>query len=294
MDAAVLFALSVFSTFGFYALLAWGLGLIFGQLHVVNVAHGDMAMVGAYVMFVLEPALPFLPRVLVAVVVGIVIALLSERLLLARLYSRGMLATLLAMWGVGIVLRQLVEAIFGPTPASVAAPIAGSVQIFGATYPTYRIVAATVCLAIVAACILVVYLTPLGLRLRASIDNRSMAASLGVPPTLMITGAFTLGAVLAVVAGALQSPMLGVTPSLGVGLLAPAFFAVMLGRPGSMIGPVVGAFVVALLDVSLRTLFSETAAGVLFFIALIALIALRPQGLDWRFPSWKTARTAAA
>ncbi|GGD43303.1 branched-chain amino acid ABC transporter permease [Microbacterium faecale] len=294
MESAVLFSLTVISTFAFYALLAWGLGLIFGQLNVVNVAHGDLAMVGAYTMFVLEPVIPFFPRILVALIVGLVVGLAAERLLLARLYAQGMLATLLAMWGVGIVLRQLAEAIFGPTPASVSAPITGSIEVLGTTYPAYRLVAAALCLMIVAACLATVFLTPLGLRLRASIDNRSMAASLGIPPTRMITGAFMLGTTLAVLAGALQSPMLGVTPSAGVGLLAPAFFAVMLGRRGSMISPVVGAFVVALLDTVLRTFLPETAAGLIFFVALIALIALRPQGLDWRFPSWKIPRTAIA
>lgn len=294
MGAFVLFALSVFSTFAFYALLAWGLGLIFGQLNVVNVAHGDLAMVGAYVMFVLEPIVPFFPRLLLAIIVGLIVGLLVEKLLLSRLYAQGMLATLLAMWGVGIVLRQLAEAIFGPTPASVVAPISGSIEVLGAVYPVYRLIAAGMCLAVVVLCLLAVFLTPLGLRLRASIDNRSMAASIGIPPMRMITGAFVLGTTLAVLAGALQSPMLGVTPSAGVGLLAPVFFAVMLGRPGSMIGPVVGAFVVALLDTTLRTLLPETGAGIFFFLALFALIALRPQGLDWRFPTWKSARTATA
>src|SRR5688500_15138982 len=122
MDAVVTFALSVLTLFGFYALLALGLGLIFGQLNVVNVAFGDFAMAGAFVMYALEPV-PFLLRVLIALLFGVALAWVIEKLLLRPLYSQGFLATLLAMWGVGIVMRQAAEAIFGSTPASVAAPV---------------------------------------------------------------------------------------------------------------------------------------------------------------------------
>ena len=286
MEPFILFALSVFTAFGFYALLAWGLGLIFGQLNVVNVAHGDMAMVGAYLMVMLTPV-PFPMRLLLAVIGGLALGMLIERLLLSRLYQHGMLATLLAMWGAGIVLRQTAEAIFGPTPASVPAPIPGTVQVLGVDYPIYRLVSATVSLLIVAALVVVMYRTNLGLRLRASIDNRSMAAGFGIPTGVMVTGTFAVGTALAVLAGALQSPTLGITPQVGVSLLAPTFFAVLLGRPGSIGGPILGAFVVALLEVGLRTILPETAAGVVFFIALIALIALQPQGPNWRFTVWK-------
>lgn len=293
MEQLVLFALSVFTAFGFYALLAWGLGLIFGQLNVVNVAHGDMAMVGAYLMVVLTPV-PFPLRLLIAFIGGLALGTLIERLLLSRLYQHGMLATLLAMWGAGIVLRQTAEAIFGPTPASVPVPITGTAEIFGVDYPIYRLVSATVSLLIVAVLVVVMYRTTLGLRLRASIDNRSMAAGFGIPTGAMVTGTFALGTALAVLAGALQSPMLGITPQVGVSLLAPTFFAVLLGRPGSIGGPIFGAFVVAVLEIGLRTILPETAAGVVFFIALIALIALQPQGPNWRFTVWKPLQRRAA
>ncbi|MBO0848667.1 MAG: urea ABC transporter permease subunit UrtB, partial [Pseudonocardia sp.] len=126
MDPLVSFAFSVANLFGFYALLALGLGLVFGQLGVVNVAHGDMVMVGAYVMYALA-GVPFVVRLLVAVVVAVVLGLLVERAVLRKLYARGMLATLLATWGLGIVLRQLAEAVFGVTPRSVDPPLTGSV-----------------------------------------------------------------------------------------------------------------------------------------------------------------------
>lgn len=293
MEPFVLFALSVFTAFGFYALLAWGLGLIFGQLNVVNVAHGDMAMVGAYLMVVLTPV-AFPLRLLLAVIGGLVLGALIERGLLSRLYEHGMLATLLAMWGTGIVLRQTAEAIFGPTPASVPAPITGTVEVLGVDYPIFRLVSATISLLILAGLVLVMYRTSLGLRLRASIDNRPMAAGFGIPTGAMVTGTFAVGTALAVLAGALQSPMLGITPQVGVSLLAPTFFAVLLGRPGSIGGPIFGALVVAVLDIGLRTVLPESVAGVVFFIALIVLIALQPQGPNWRFTLWKPLQRRVA
>jgi len=292
MEPLVLFLLSVFSAFGFYALLAWGLGLIFGQLGVVNVAHGDMAMVGAFLMFALADV-PFLLRLLIAAVAGLALGILIERLLLRGLYKHGMLATLLAMWGAAIVLRQTAEAIFGPTPATVPPPVAGTVEILGVSYPSYRLISASVALLIVGVLVLVMYRTDLGLRLRASIDNRQMAAGFGIPTGLMITGTFAVGTALAVLAGALQSPMLGITPQVGLSFLAPTFFAVLLGRPGSLGGPIFGAFVVAVLDIGLRTLLPEAVANLCFFIALIVLIALQPQGPNWRFTIWKPQRRAA-
>ena len=134
----VTFALSVLSLFGFYALLALGMGLIFGQLGVVNVAFGDFAMAGAFVMYALQPV-PFVLRVLIALLLGGAVAWAIERFLLRSLYAQGFLATLLAMWGVGIVLRQTAEAIFGSTPASVEAPVSGSISVLGVQYPTYRL-----------------------------------------------------------------------------------------------------------------------------------------------------------
>lgn len=293
MEPLVSFVLSVANLFGFYALLALGLGLIFGQLGVVNVAHGDMVMVGAYVMYAL-PAVPFVARLLVAVAVAIVLGLLTEWAVLRKLYARGMLATLLATWGLGIVLRQLAEAVFGVTPRSVDPPLSGSVTVLGAQFPSYRLVATAVYAAVVVACLVVVFRTNLGLKLRASIDNRDMAALLGVPPRLMIAGTFVFGTVLAVLAGALQSPTLGLTPGLGVAFLAPAFFAVLVGRPGSLTGPVLGAFLVAVLSSVLRWFFTETVAELLFFLALVLLIAARPSGLSWRLPAWLSSRPRQA
>ena len=286
MDLIVTLLLSVFTLFGFYALLAVGMGLIFGQLGVVNVAHGELVMLGAFVMFALSDV-PFLLRLVLAVFIGLGLGVIIERVVLSKLYGRGFMATLLAMWGVSIVLREGANAIFGSTPASVQMPVQQNVEIFGVTYPLYRIVIAVAALVIVAAVLLVTYRTKLGLVVRATVDNRDMASVLGIAPRLVITGTFAVGATLAVLAGALQSPLLGVTPTMGAAFLAPAFFAVLLGRAGSLPGSVFGAFVVALLSTVLRTYLSETLAQVVLFALFIVLVAVRPNGIDWKKVPWK-------
>jgi branched-subunit amino acid ABC-type transport system permease component len=286
-------ALSAVSLFGFYALLALSLGMIFGQLGVVNVAHGEFAMVGAFTMYALA-GVPFLLRVAIAAGVGLALGVVTERLVLSKLYSRGFLATLLAMWGVAIVLRQGADALFGSTPASVPAPVEGTVDILGVTYPEYRLIATGACLAVIAVVLLVIYRTSFGLRIRATVDNREMASLLGIPPAALMTGGFAIGTAIAVLAGAIQSPMLGVTPNVGTSFLAPAFFAVLLGRPGSLPGSVLGAFVVAVLSTGLRTYLTETVAQFVLFALLIALIAIRPNGLTWRKPTWLSSSSAPA
>lgn len=292
MESLVSLLLSIVTLFGFYSLLAFGLGIIFGQLGVVNVAHGEFVMVGAFLMYALA-AVPFWPRLLLVLVLGLALGVLTERLVLSKLYARGFLATLLAMWGVGIVLRQGADAIFGSTPAAVAAPISASVDILGIQYPLYRLVATGIALVVVAAGLLVLYRSRLGMAIRATVDNRTMASLLGIPPTLVISGTFAAGTGFAVLAGALQSPMLGVTPNVGVSFLAPAFFAVLIGRPGSLPGSVFGALVVALLSTALRTYLDETVAQLVLFTLLIVLIAIRPNGISWRKTQWRIAPSPA-
>lgn len=292
MDSAVSLALAVLSLFAFYALLALSLGVIFGQLGVVNVAHGEFVMVGAFTMYALD-GIPFAARLVVAVIVGLLLGGVTERLVLSKLYARGFLATLLAMWGIAIVLRQGADAVFGSTPASVEAPLGGTVDVLGVSYPTYRLVAMLGCFAVVAVSLFVIYRTSFGLNIRATVDNREMASLLGIPPAFMMTSGFAVGTAIAVLAGAVQSPMLGVTPNVGAAFLAPAFFAVLIGRPGSLPGSIFGAFVVALLSTVLRTYLSETAAQFVLFSLLIVLIAARPNGLTWRKPRWLTQSSPA-
>jgi branched-subunit amino acid ABC-type transport system permease component len=283
----MLFVFQFLSQLSVILLIAFSLGLIFDQLGIINLAQGDFVMVGAYVMYAFRHE-PFLVGVGAAVVVGFVLAAVLERVVMRRLYGRGFMAALLATWGIGIVLRQLANAWWTSTPRSINLPIGGSVTVLGTSYPVYRLVVMGAVVVILAAVLYVAYGTSLGLRVRACIDNLEMASVLGASPARMFMLVFVSGGVLAVLAGALVAPVIGATPTVGLSYLAPAFFAVLLGRPGTIGGPVFGAVLVALLVTTLNRYFTATVAQSLLFGALVLLIALRPEGVKWTLPSRMT------
>lgn len=279
----MLFFLNFLTTFATLALVALSLGLIFGQLKIINLAQGDLLIVGAYTMYALRDQ-PFIVGVGAAIVAGIVLGFAVERTVIGRLYDRGLMPTLLATWGIGIVLRQTADALFSSTPRSVDAPIAGTTEIIGTAYPTYRLVMDGVIFVVIAVTLVTLYRSSIGLRLRASIDDMEMTSLLGTAPRRMFTLTFTVGTVLTVLAGALLAPIVGITPGLGLSYLAPAFFAVLLGRPGTIGGPLFGAALVALLIGVLNQLFTATVAESVLFAGLVLLIGIRPQGVTWTVP----------
>lgn len=263
--------------FSALALISLSLGLIMGELKIVNIAQGDLVMVGAYGMYAMRD-LPFPVAVAVTIVVGLVLGVVLERGILKWVYHRGFIATLLATWGIGIVLQQLVAVAFSISQKGVELPLADSVEFLGVTYPLYRLVAGGVMLGVVAAVFALVYFSAFGLRIRASIDNVEMASVLGISPQRIFTMVFALATAMAVLAGALIAPTLAITPTMGLAFIAPAFFSVLISREGSIIGPVVGAAVVQSVLVVLKWLLPVTLAECLMFGLLVVMVALWPRG----------------
>lgn len=267
--------------FSALALISLSLGLIMGELKIVNIAQGDLVMVGAYGMYAMRD-LPFPVAVAVTIVVGLVLGVVLERGILKWVYHRGFIATLLATWGIGIVLQQLVAVAFSISQKGVELPLADSVEFLGVTYPLYRLVAGGVMLGVVAAVFALVYFSAFGLRIRASIDNVEMASVLGISPQRIFTMVFALATAMAVLAGALIAPTLAITPTMGLAFIAPAFFSVLISREGSIIGPVVGAAVVQSVLVVLKWLLPVTLAECLMFGLLVVMVALWPRGFAWK------------
>jgi len=268
------------------ALVAFSLGLILGELKIVNIAQGDLMMVGAYSMYALRD-LPFVVALVVTVVVGLVLGLILERGVLRWVYDKGFMATLLASWGVGTVLEQGVAAIFTVSQKGIDSPLKGQLTIGDFSYPTYRIVVALGIVTLLTGLLLLVYRTSIGLRLRASIDNVEMAAVLGISPQRMFATVFSVATALAVLAGALIAPTIAINPTLGLSFLAPAFFAALIAKQGSLAGPVVGAMAVELVFTLLQHWLNVTVAESTLFGLLALFIVLKPQGITW---TWKTAR----
>jgi branched-chain amino acid transport system permease protein/urea transport system permease protein len=267
-------------------LVAFSLGLILGELKIVNIAQGDLMMVGAYSMYALRD-LPFLVALLITVVFGFVLGLVLERGILRWVYDKGFMTTLLASWGVGTVLEQGVAAIFTVSQKGIDPPLTGQVTIGDLSYPTYRVVVALGIVGLLIGLLLLVYRTSLGLRLRASIDNVEMAGVLGISPQRMFAMVFAAATALAVLAGALIAPTIAINPTLGLSFLAPAFFAVLIAKQGSLAGPVAGAIAVEFVFTLLQAWLNVTVAESTLFGLLALFVVLKPQGISW---TWKTAR----
>lgn len=268
------------------ALVAFSLGLILGELKIVNVAQGDFMMVGAYAMYSLR-ALPFPVALLITFAFGLVLGLVLERAVLRWVYDKGFIATLLASWGIGIVLEQAVAAIFTVSQKGIDSPIAGQLVFGELVYPAYRLAVIGGICVLLSVLLLLIHRTSLGLRLRASIDNVEMAAVMGISPQRTFAMVFSVATALAVLAGALIAPTLAITPTLGLSFLAPAFFAVLIAKQGSLAGPVVGAMAVEFTFTALQKYLNVTLAEAILFGLLALFITIKPQGISW---SWKTAR----
>jgi branched-subunit amino acid ABC-type transport system permease component len=276
--------LALLSLFGLYGLVTLGLAVIFAATRVVNLAQGDLVMVGASVVAVVTgPAFGW--RVLLAVAASVPLLLIVERLLLRGPLLDG-LATMLVTWGVGMALRQLAELMFTSTSRTTPSPVAGTVTILATAYPTYRLIAGLIATATVALVLLAAYRSSWGLSLRAVADNPAMAALLGADPRRTRTLAFVVGGLLAVLAGALYSPVLAVNPTMGFSLLVPVFFGLLFSRPGALGTAAGAALLVAALSVLLRAWLTDVLAEVLFYLIVIAVAALRSRPWIRRFTPW--------
>ena len=267
------------------ALVAFSLGLILGELKIVNVAQGDLMMVGAYAMYSLR-GLPFPLALAITFAFGLILGLVLERAVLRWVYDKGFIATLLASWGIGLVLEQTAAAIFTATQKGIDSPLPAQIELGALTYPSYRLAVIVGIAILLAFLLLIVQRTAIGLRLRASIDNVEMAAVMGISPQLTFAMVFSIATALAVLAGALVAPTLAITPTLGLSYLAPAFFAVLIAKQGSLAGPMIGAVAVQFTFTMLQTFFNVTLAEAILFGLLAFFIAVKPQGFTW---TWKTA-----
>lgn len=284
--------LAILGQFGFYGLLTVGIAVVFAATRVVNLAQGDLAMCGAYAAATLTGA-PFGPRTLIALLAGVPVLLLVERLLLRGAVLDG-LAAMLVTWGLGMALRQGAELVFTGTARTVPVPVEGTVDVLGAPYPAYRLVCALTASAVVVLVLVLARRTGWGLTLRAVADNPDMAAVLGTDPRRLRTVAFVVGGLLAVLAGALYSPVLAVSPGMGFTLLVPVFFGLLLSRPGALGTAAGAALFVSALSVLLRTRLSDTVAEALFYAVVVAIAALRSRPWIGRFSAWFRRPSSAA
>ncbi|MFF3323443.1 urea ABC transporter permease subunit UrtB [Streptomyces sp. NPDC002889] len=267
-------------------LIALGLSLTFGQMNVINMAHGEFIMAGAYTTYVLQQTITGAGvSLLVALPVAFAVAgsmgVLLEYVLIRRLYARP-LDTLLVTWGVSLMLQQLARDIFGAPNVQTRAPdlLTGNIHLAeGLSLANSRLFILALAIAAIAALTLVLKLTPLGRRIRAVVQNRDLAEVSGIATARVDRMTFFIGSGLAGVAGVALTLVGPIGPTMGTNVIIDAFLVVVVGGIGQVKGAVITAFVLGGLQSVLEYSTTVSVAKVLVLVAIVAFLQWRPQGL---------------
>ncbi len=275
MQALTLELLNGLSLLSTLAIVAVGLGIVFGLMGVINLAHGEFVMIGAYVAFVVaeNDLSHWLAIPIAALVVGILGGVI-EITLIRQVYRRPEL-TILATFGLSIILRQLAELIFSKDFRSVKNPVPGATDAFGVLFPTYRYAVIGFALSIVVATLLAFTRSRLGLIVRAIVADRDLAESVGVRTRTANVAAFAIGAATAGVAGALVAPLGAVEPNLGLSYLPGAFLVVIVGGFTRLSGVLVGAAAVAALQTGVIHFFDAVWAQIASLVLAVVVLQFR-------------------
>ena len=262
------------------ALVASGLTLIFGIMDVVNFAHGELFMLGAYVGVIILAAtgdfwIALAAATLLIALLGAVIYLTTLRPLLGR----DPLYTILATFGVSLVLQNYALWQFGPVARKIEEPFTGQFTLFYLSYPWYRIVIALLSAAIIGALWLFLKFGTWGIWIRATTQDRVMAQAMGIPVPWVLTGVFAIGAGMAAASGVLFGPLAGVTHVMGVDWVLKAFIVVVVGGMGNLAGSIAAAIFISLLEAYASLWVSPAQAVIVSFVVLILTLLFRPTGL---------------
>ncbi|MGW1534124.1 urea ABC transporter permease subunit UrtB [Streptomyces aureus] len=267
-------------------LIALGLTLTFGQMGVINMAHGEFIMAGAYTTYVLQKSISsagvsLLVALPIAFLAAGAMGALLEWLLIRRLYTRP-LDTLLVTWGVSLMLQQLARDIFGAPNVQTTAPdaLTGNISLGGGiTFADNRLFILGLALLSVLALTLILRLTPLGRRIRAVVQNRDLAEVSGIATGRVDRITFFIGSGLAGVAGVALTLVGPIGPTMGTNYIVDAFLVVVVGGIGQLKGSVITAFALGILQAVLEYSTTVSVAKVIVLVAIVAFLQWRPQGL---------------
>lgn len=262
------------------ALIAAGLTLIFGVMDIVNFAHGEFYMLGAYGTIV---AIAYIGNFWVALAVAAVfVALLSvviERITLKPIRERDPLQSLIVTFGFVLILQQAALEIFGGSPRGMPTPVSGTISIAGLTYPWVRIVTIIGSLLMIGFLFLFLARTRLGVMMRASAQNLDAARTLGVPADKVFSVSFALSAALAAIAAGFLAPIRGVSPTMGTGVILDAFIVVIVGGLGSVFGAVIAALIIGLAQALSVLVLPAFMSQIISLALLIVVLLIKPSGL---------------
>jgi urea ABC transporter permease protein UrtB len=282
-DQIVSLLISVLFSVSTLVIIALGLAVIFGMMRIINLAHGEFLMLGAFaVLAATRAGLPIWPAMLLAPLVVGVLGLVIERLVIRHLYGR-ILDTMLATWGLSLVLTQLATVIFGPATQGIATPL-GSVRIGAYSIAQYSLLLIVVAILLLALTYLVFTRTRYGLMAQATTQLPEMASALGIDVQRMNMVTFAFGSALAGAGGALLAPISGVVPTMGVAFVAKAFMTVIVGGQALLVGSTAAAGLLGTVDNVVSYLTTPFLGQGAVLVVAIVLLRLLPQGLSGR---WK-------
>ena len=266
-------------------MIALGLAIIYGTTGVINMAHGEFVMIGAYTSWFLQTKLgmgliaSIIPIFLITAVMGFLI----ERLIIRHLYNR-LLDTILATWGIGVILQQLIRLSVGSELKYLEIPsyMAESMSLFGQQVSIYRVFIFLFAITIFILAWLIIFKTKFGMKLRAVTQNKDMASCFGVNSGAVYSATFAFGTGIAALAGAFIAPLKSISPDMGTNYIIDAFMVVVLGGVESLIGTAASSFIIGETSSFIASFSNDTLAKALVLVITILILRIKPQGLFTR------------
>src|ERR1700722_19693167 len=262
------------------ALVASGLTLIFGIMDVVNFAHGELFMLGAYIgVLVMATTGSFWLALVVATLLIALFGAALQIVTLRPLVGRDPLTTILATFGISLVLQNYALWQFGPVARKIDEPFSGHFQLFYLDYPWYRLVMAALSGGILRGFWLFLKFGTFGIWIRATTQDRTMAQAMGIPVPLVHTAVFAIGAGMAGASGVLFGPLVGVIHAMGLDWVLKAFIVVVVGGMGNLGGSIAASIFISLLESYAAIWLDPAQAVIVSFVVLILTLLFRPTGL---------------
>lgn len=269
-------------------LASLGLAITFGLMRVINMAHGEFMMIGAYTTYIVQGLMQkitnadigYFISIIVAFVVTFLIGSLLEKLVVSRLYGRE-IDSLLATWGISLILQQAARSLFGTQGVLVSTPkvLSGSIRIGGASLSMTRLFI----IVLVALCLFLVwvlmYRTNFGRQMRAVMQNRSMAQCMGINSRKIDNITFSIGSGLAGIAGCSIALLGSIDSTVGQNYIVNTFMAVVLGGVGKLAGTVIGSGIIGFASIGFETITSSSIAKAIVLLIIIIFLQKKPQGL---------------
>ena len=282
MDFFVSQFISGLSITSILLMIALGLAIIYGTTGVINMAHGEFVMIGAYTSWFLQTKLGMglIASIIPIFIITALMGFLIERLIIRHLYNR-LLDTILATWGIGVILQQFIRLTVGSELKYLEIPsyMAGSMSLFGQQVSIYRVFIFLFAIAIFILAWFIIFKTKFGMKLRAVTQNKDIASCFGVNSGAVYSATFAFGTGMAALAGAFIAPLKSISPDMGTNYIIDAFMVVVLGGVESLIGTAASSFIIGETSSFIASFSNDTLAKALVLVITILILRIKPEGL---------------